>query len=137
MLRSFLCAILLLTTLPAAPQQCGEFTEDPNLTLTGDGQRVWVYGGYGSFSAGERGGVCTGSDTWIFSSSGSLTQRMCREKRLITRENISWKVRAEGRCLKIKIDGTDYDLHLGEYQTKGREMILVLNAKSNYYYYKP
>lgn len=137
MLRSFLCVILLLTTLPAAPQQCGGLTEDPNLTLTGDGQRVWIYGDYGSFSAGEHGGVCTGRDTWIFSSSGSLTKRMCRDKRLVVQSNISWKVRTAGKCHMINIGGTDYGLYLNEYQTTGREMVITLGNEGMYYYYKP
>ena len=138
MIRSFLCVLLLLTALPAAaPQQCNGLDEDPNFTLTGGGHRVWVYGGYGSFSAGERNGVCTGSDTWIFSSSGSLTKMMCIKKRLVVQENISWKVSPEGNCLKINIGGTDYELHLGEYQTTGREMVLIFNKQGNYYYYNP
>jgi hypothetical protein len=128
MRKSFLCSLLFLTALSAvaSPQQEPAALVD---RLTGDCPRVWVYGGFSSSPAGERGGECKGSDAWAFYADNRLVVKMCRDKRFMTEEK-RWSVEARppGGAV-LRIDDEEYDLSFATVDTPSKRVKMTLTRR--------
>lgn len=129
MLKGLLCALLLLLALStaAAPQQEQADIVDE---LAGDRPRVWVYGGFSSYSAGERDGACKGSDTWAFYSDNRLVIRKCRKKRLVIEEK-RWSVQTKPheKAVLMIDDDEAYDLRFENEETPSKRVKMTLTRR--------